>query len=215
MIDEYFFPPETIIGINTWYDFARVCEIQRANIIKKYLGSGVKIPFISSVYIEEDVEIGEGTVIYPFTVIEKNVKIGRNCMIGPFARIRSGTILDEGVVIGNFMELKNTIMGKYSKAKHLSYLGDAIIGMAVNIGAGTITANYDGKNHNITTIEDNVTTGSGTILVAPVRLGKNSQTGAGAVVTKHHDVPENQIVVGIPAKPLIKNTKDKEQLTQK
>ncbi len=206
-LDGYIFSGESTLGVNRWDEFARVCEIQRNNIIKKYLAQGIKIPFISSVYIEEDVEIGQGTTINPFTVIEKNVKIGRNCAIGPFARLRSGTQLDDGVIIGNFMELKNTKMGKNSKAKHLSYLGDVIIGKNVNIGCGTITANYDGKKHNITVIEDNVTTGSGTILIAPVRMGKNSQTGAGAVVPKHHDVPENQVVVGIPAKSL-KNAKN-------
>ncbi|MFN7181770.1 MAG: bifunctional N-acetylglucosamine-1-phosphate uridyltransferase/glucosamine-1-phosphate acetyltransferase [Planctomycetota bacterium] len=214
-IDSYILPAECSLGINTWEDFARVCEIQRKRIIVKYLAEGVKIPFPSSVYIEEDVVIEAGSTIAPFTVIEKNVRIGSRCIVGPFARLRAGTRLDEGVIIGNFMELKNTVMGKDSKARHLSYLGDAIIGKNVNIGAGTITANYDGKNHNTTIIEDNVTTGSGTVLIAPVKMGKNSQTGAGAVVTKHHNVAENEIVVGIPAHPLKSKAKTQNRQKQK
>lgn len=203
-VGECFFNSESVINLNTWEDYAKICEITRKQIIVRHLVSGVKIPFINSVYIEEDVEIGSGTLINPFTVIEKDVIIGKDCIIGPFARIRSKTKLADGVIIGNFMELKNTIMGEKSKARHLSYLGDAIIGKNVNIGAGTITANYDGKTHNTTIIEDNVTTGSGTVLIAPVKMGKGSQTGAGAIVTKGHNVRPNEIVVGIPAHPLKK-----------
>jgi bifunctional UDP-N-acetylglucosamine pyrophosphorylase/glucosamine-1-phosphate N-acetyltransferase len=199
------------VNINTWSDFAYVIEVERLKIIERFLENGVRILMPSSTYIEEEVQIGEGTVIYPFTVIEKNVVIGRNCSIGPFARLRSGTKLGDEVIIGNFMELKNTTMGNKSKARHLSYLGDAIIGSNVNIGAGTITANYDGKNKNTTIIGDNSTTGSGAVLVAPVKIGKNCVIGAGAVVTKNHDVEDNQTVVGVPARP-IKNLKSQENV---
>lgn len=203
-VGELSFDSSSVINLNTWEDYARICDIERNVIVKKHLSNGVKIPFASSVYIENDVEIGSGTVINPFTVIEKDVVIGKDCIVGPFARIRSRTKLSDGVIIGNFMELKNTIIGNKSKARHLSYLGDAVIGQNVNIGAGTITANYDGKDHNVTIIEDGVTTGSGTVLVAPVKMGNNSQTGAGAVVTKNHDVPPGEVVVGVPAQPLRK-----------
>ncbi len=203
-IGELSFDGSSVINLNTWEDYARICEMERNIIIKRHLSCGVRIPFTSSVYIENDVEIGSGTIVNPFTVVEKGVVIGKDCVIGPFARIRSNTRLSDGVIIGNFMELKNAVIGSRSKARHLSYLGDTIIGKNVNIGAGTITANYDGKNHNVTIIEDGVTTGSGTVLVAPVKMGRNSQTGAGAVVTKNHNVPPGEVVVGIPARPLKK-----------
>src|SRR5439155_3559927 len=116
-------------------------------------------------------------------------------------QLRAGTIMDDGAEIGNFVEVKKSRIGSYSKAKHLTYLGDATLGAHVNIGAGTITANYDGKNKNATIIGDHVHTGSNTVLVAPVKLGKNVTTGAGAVVVKG-DIPDNAIVVGVPARPL-------------
>ncbi len=117
--------------------------------------------------------------------------------VGPFAHLRMGAHLEAGATVGNFVEVKKSKLGQRTKAMHLSYLGDAIIGSSVNIGAGTITCNYDGKNKHTTVIEDNVKIGSDTMLVAPVRVGQGSMTGAGTVVTK--DVPENSLAVGIPA----------------
>jgi bifunctional UDP-N-acetylglucosamine pyrophosphorylase/glucosamine-1-phosphate N-acetyltransferase len=148
------------------------------------------------------VQIGADTVIFPFTVIRSGVRIGRCCEVGPFSQLRVGAVLADRAEVGNFTELKNTFLGEGSKAKHLSYLGDATIGSNVNIGAGTITANYDGKRKHPTTIEDDVHTGSGTVLIAPVHLGKGVVTGAGAVVTARQRIPAGEVVVGVPARSL-------------
>ena len=144
-----------------------------------------------------DVELGDGVLVRAMSVLER-AKVARGAQIGPFARLRPGADLGEGVHIGNFVEVKNSTLGAGSKANHLTYLGDAEIGERCNIGAGTITCNYDGKRKHRTTIEDEVYIGSDTMLVAPVRVGRGSKTGAGAVVTK--DVPERSLAVGVPAR---------------
>jgi bifunctional UDP-N-acetylglucosamine pyrophosphorylase/glucosamine-1-phosphate N-acetyltransferase len=146
--------------------------------------------------------IGKDTLIKPYTIIEENVTIGKNCTIGPFARIRPGTRLADGVEIGNFVEITRSDIAAGTKIKHHSYIGDTAIGKNVNIGAGTITANYDGKKKNKTIIKDGAFIGSGTIFVAPVTVGKKAITGAGSVVTKNTEIPNNSIVVGIPARVL-------------
>jgi bifunctional UDP-N-acetylglucosamine pyrophosphorylase / glucosamine-1-phosphate N-acetyltransferase len=130
-----------------------------------------------------DVKLGAGTIVKSHSHLD-GVKTLSACSIGPFARLRPGTELAEGVHIGNFVETKKTKLGKGSKANHLSYLGDAQIGSKVNIGAGTITCNYDGVNKFVTTIEDGVFVGSNSSLVAPVTLGANATIGAGSVITK-------------------------------
>lgn len=196
--------PMEAMGINRRQDIIAVSNFLRLQKINELLNSGVEIVDPSSTYIEEDVEIGQDTKIMPFVVIENGVKIGRNCVIGPFARLRGNTVIDDECEIGNYVELKSTKMGRHSKSKHLTYLGDAELGKNVNIGAGTITANYDGKNKNKTTIEDGASTGCNTVLVAPVKMGKNSRTGAGTVVPHGKDVPENTTVVGVPARQLSK-----------
>ena len=127
--------------------------------------------------------IGSDTEIKPNTMIE-DAEIGAKCSVGPFARIRPGTVLKEGAFIGNFVETKKTVLGKQSKASHLSYLGDAVIGQGVNVGAGVITCNYDGANKFTTVIEDGAFIGSDSQLVAPVTIGKNATIGAGTTVTK-------------------------------
>jgi len=124
-------------------------------------------------------------------------EINSNCAIGPFAHLRMNTVLEETAVVGNFVEVKKSKIGRGTKAMHLSYLGDATIGASTNIGAGTITCNYDGKNKNPTTIGDNVKIGSDTMLVAPVTVGNGSVTAAGSVVTE--DVPSDTLVAGVPA----------------
>lgn len=124
-------------------------------------------------------------------------EIDTNCSIGPFAHLRMNARLDEGAVVGNFVEVKKSRLGRKTKAMHLTYLGDATIGERTNIGAGTITCNYDGKHKHETFIGDDVKIGSDTMLVAPVRVGKGAVTGAGSVVTK--DVPDNSLVAGVPA----------------
>ena len=160
--------------------------------------------FEGSVILGKNVSIGpncfisnstikDNTKIYANTVIEDCV-VGKNCSLGPFARIRGGTELSEGAELGNFVEANRSNIGKSSKAKHLTYLGDTDLGTKVNIGAGTITCNYDGKNKHKTIIEDGTFIGSNSSLVAPLKLGKASYTGAGSVITK--DVPEGKLAVG-------------------
>jgi len=139
-----------------------------------------------------DVSIGADSVIHPNSVLEQS-ELGAGCLIGPYARVRPGSKLGAGVHIGNFVELKKTVIADGSKANHLTYLGDAIIGKGVNVGAGTITCNYDGVNKSTTTIDDGAFIGSGNMLVAPVRIGKNATTGAGSTITK--DAPDGQLTL--------------------
>jgi bifunctional UDP-N-acetylglucosamine pyrophosphorylase/glucosamine-1-phosphate N-acetyltransferase len=143
--------------------------------------------FISNSIINNDV------VIHANSVIEDSV-VGRECEIGPFARIRGGTEMESGSELGNFVEANRSKIGKSSKAKHLTYLGDATLGNKVNVGAGTITCNYDGEKKYKTVAEDGVFIGSNTSLVAPVKLGKGSYTGAGSVITKN--VGNGELAVG-------------------
>ena len=139
-----------------------------------------------------DCDIADNAEIKPYTIVE-GAKLGQAASAGPFARLRPGAELKEDAHIGNFVEIKKSVLGKGSKAGHLAYLGDAHIGAGVNIGAGTITCNYDGANKFITTIEDGVFVGSDTQLVAPVTIGKNATLGAGSTITK--DVAENELVI--------------------
>ena len=127
-----------------------------------------------------------------------DTKLTANNKVGPFAHLRMHSVLDEAAVVGNFVELKKTKLGRKSKSMHLTYLGDATIGERVNIGAGTVTCNYDGKNKNPTFIEDDVKIGSDTMLVAPVKVGRGSMSAAGSVIID--DVPEDSLVAGVPAK---------------
>jgi bifunctional UDP-N-acetylglucosamine pyrophosphorylase/glucosamine-1-phosphate N-acetyltransferase len=139
-----------------------------------------------------DVVIGAGSVIHPNSVLEQS-ELGAGCIIGPYARVRPGSKLGQNVHIGNFVELKKAQIADDSKANHLSYIGDAVIGKGVNVGAGTITCNYDGVNKFTTTIDDGAFIGSGNMLVAPVRIGKNATTGAGSTITK--DAPDGQLTL--------------------
>jgi bifunctional UDP-N-acetylglucosamine pyrophosphorylase/glucosamine-1-phosphate N-acetyltransferase len=143
-----------------------------------------------------DSRIGNGVRIKDHCVIVDS-EVSDGCTIGPSAHLRMNARLEEGAAVGNFVEMKKSRLGRKSKAMHLTYLGDATIGEKTNIGAGTITCNYDGKNKHETVIEDEVKIGSDTMLVAPVRVGRNSVTGAGSVVTK--DVPPDTLVAGVPA----------------
>jgi bifunctional UDP-N-acetylglucosamine pyrophosphorylase/glucosamine-1-phosphate N-acetyltransferase len=139
-----------------------------------------------------DVTIGADSVIHPNSILEQS-ELGPGCLIGPYARVRPGSKLGANVHIGNFVELKKTVIADGSKANHLTYLGDALIGKGVNVGAGTITCNYDGVNKSITTIEDGAFIGSGNMLVAPVRIGREATTGAGSTITK--DAPDGQLTL--------------------
>ena len=168
----------------------------------KFTKSGVKMIGPETIFFSEDTKIGKNVVINPYVVFGKKVKIGNNVIInsfshledckvenkvdiGPYARIRPGTILKDGSKIGNFVEVKKSIIGKKSKINHLSYIGDTQVGKEVNIGAGTITCNYDGVKKNKTKIKNNVFIGSNSSLVAPVTINENSIVGAGSVITKN------------------------------
>ena len=168
----------------------------------KFLKSKVNMIAPETVYFSKDTKIGKNVTIEPYVVIGSKVKIGNNVIIksfshlenckienkveiGPYARIRPGTTLKEGSKIGNFVEIKKSTLGKKSKVNHLTYIGDTSIGKSVNVGAGTITCNYDGIKKYKTTIKDNVFIGSNSSLVAPITLAENSIVGAGSVITRN------------------------------
>ena len=167
----------------------------------KFLKKGIKMIAPDTVFFSENTKIGKNVTIEPYVVIAENVSVGNNVKIlsfshlegvkiennvnvGPYARLRPGTVLKSGSKVGNFVELKKSIIGKDSKINHLSYVGDAKIGKKVNVGAGTITCNYDGIKKSKTIIEDGVFVGSNSSLVAPIKLEKKSIVGAGSVITK-------------------------------
>ncbi|MCM8783573.1 MAG: sugar phosphate nucleotidyltransferase [Candidatus Omnitrophica bacterium] len=195
---------EELLGINTREDLSRAEKVLNKRMVKRLMDEGITIVDPSNTYIGEGVEIGQDTIIFPFTVIESGVSIGRNCRVGPFCHLREKTVIGDNVELGNFVELVRTRMDSFSKAKHLTYLGDTCVGKDVNIGAGTIVANFDGKKKNKTIIYDKAFIGSGTILISPVKVGKGAVTGAGTVVTRNRDVPPGKTVVGVPAKILTK-----------
>ncbi|MDD5440218.1 MAG: NTP transferase domain-containing protein [Candidatus Omnitrophica bacterium] len=192
--------PEEGLGINSRVELAGANEIIRRRILEQFMLAGVTVIDPQTTSIDRSARIGRDTIIYPHTVIERDVVVGRYCQIGPFAHLRPGTEIAEHVEIGNYVELVRTKIGRYCKVKHKTYLGDTTLGEHINIGAGTITANYDGKNKNKTMIGDGAFIGVGCILIAPVRIGKRAVLGAGSVVTKNHHVPDGATVVGIPAK---------------
>ena len=168
----------------------------------KFIKQGVKMIDAETVYLSKDTKIGKNVIIEPFVVIGSKVKIGSNvkinsfshleeCIIssnvsiGPYARLRPGSFLEKGSRVGNFVEIKKSIIGKDSKVNHLSYIGDTQIGKKVNVGAGTITCNYDGIKKHKTKIKDKVFIGSNSSLVAPLTLNQGSIIGAGSVITKN------------------------------
>ncbi len=195
------------LGINTREDLAVASSVIRQRILKKFMAEGVTIVDPATTHIDREVEIGEDTVIAPFTVIENDVKIGRHCKIGPFAHLRPGTRIDDEVEVGNFAEVSRTHLGKKTLMKHFSFLGDARVGSQVNIGAGTVTANYDGKNKNKTHIANKAFIGSDSVLIAPVHVGEQAVTAAGSVVTKGTKVPAKGLALGVPAR-VTKRKKD-------
>jgi len=174
----------------------------QAKLRNKFIKLGVKMIGPETIFFSEDTKIGKNVTINPYVVIGIKVKVGNNVIInsfshlenckienkvdiGPYARIRPGTVLKEGSRIGNFVEVKKSIIGKNSKINHLSYIGDSEIGKSVNIGAGTITCNYDGIKKSKTKIKNNVFIGSNSSLIAPITINENSFIGAGSVITKN------------------------------
>ena len=196
-------------GINSQADLACAFRILNQRTLQKLQGEGVTIVSAETTFIAPDAVIGPETVIHPCTYIEGKVRIGKKCQIGPFAKIRSGSVIEEGAVIGSFVEIVRSRIGKKVFAKHLSYLGDAVIGDETNIGAGTITANYDGKNKNQTRIGKKSFIGVDTVFIAPVRVGDYAKTGAGSVLTRGTHVKSGAVYIGVPARPLKNKTKKK------
>jgi len=199
-------------------------NIDQEKLRKFFIKSGVKMIGPETVFFSKDTKIGKNVTINPYVVIGPKVKIGNNVIVnsfshledckiknkvevGPYARLRPGSILEEGSKIGNFVEVKKSIIGKKSKVNHLSYIGDSQLGRNVNVGAGTITCNYDGVNKNKTEIKDNVFIGSNSSLVAPVTLEKNSIVGAGSVITKK--VKKNSLALTRSSQTEVKNYKRK------
>jgi bifunctional UDP-N-acetylglucosamine pyrophosphorylase/glucosamine-1-phosphate N-acetyltransferase len=201
--------PDESIGINSRADLAKAYSILNQRKIKELTGGSVTVLDPATTFISPEAKIGRDTVIYPFTFIEKDVVIGKRCSIGPFCRLRPGTAIGDGAEIGNFVEIVRSKIGSKSKAKHLTYLGDTVVGKGANVGCGTITANYDGKRKSKTVIGDKAFVGSGTILVAPVKIGNGAATGAGSVVLKNKNIPAGAVVVGVPARILDKSKKAK------
>jgi bifunctional UDP-N-acetylglucosamine pyrophosphorylase/glucosamine-1-phosphate N-acetyltransferase len=190
------------IGVNTIRHLSEARSALQARILESHMAAGVYIEDPASTYIDHGVSIGARTRILPCTVIRAGVAIGEDCEVGPFTHLRSGTVLEDGAEMGNFTEAKQSRLGSHSKAKHLAYLGDARIGRRVNIGAGTIFANYDGRAKHACTVGDGSFVGSGTILVAPAEVGAGATTGAGALVTRNSRVPPGEVWVGVPARKL-------------
>ncbi len=188
------------LGINSRQGLTQANRIMQKRINEDLMQKGITIVDPDSTFIGYGTKVGQDTTIYPFTVIERNVKIGKRCFIGPFAHLREGTVIGDDVVAGNFLETVRSKISSKTLAKHFCYLGDSRIGSQVNIGAGTVTANFDGRKKNITVIKDKAFIGSDTVLVAPVKVGKAAKTGAGAVVLG--DVGDKSTVIGVPAKPI-------------
>ena len=192
----------------------------------KFMKSGVKMMGPETIFFSQDTKIGKNVIIEPYVVIGRKVKIGNNVKInsfshlenckienkvdiGPYARIRPGTVLKEGSKIGNFVEIKKSTIGKKSKVNHLSYIGDSDLGKLVNIGAGTITCNYDGIKKSKTKIKNNVFVGSNTSLIAPITLNESSTIGAGSIITK--DVKKKSLALTRSTQNEVKNYKRKKK----
>lgn len=182
-----------ILGVNDRAQLELLTRVLRMRINSEHMRNGVTIEDANSTYIYDDVKIGQDTVIHPNTTIQNNVIIGKNCEIGPNAFIREGCILDNKVKIGNCVEIKKTVIGEGTKVSHLTYLGDCKVGKNGNIGCGTITCNYDGKNKNQTIIGDNAFIGSNVSLVAPVKIGDNVTVAAGSTITD--DIPSDTLSI--------------------
>ena len=207
--------PREAMGVKDRVRLAHATEVLRRRLLDRWMMDGVTIVDPATTFIDAGVTIGQDTVIEPFTVLKGDTHIGADCRIGPhvyiedarlgdrsdcgpFAKLRPGTVVEDDVHIGSFAELVRSRIRRGAKVPHVSYLGDTDLGEGANVGAGTITANFDGTNKNRTEIGEGAFVGVDTMLVAPVKLGRGARTGAGSVVTK--DVPDGATAVGVPAR---------------
>ena len=205
-------------------EIALIEKNSQEKLRNKAMEQGVTLKSPETVFLSHDTKFGKNVIINPYVVIGKKTKIGSNVEImpfthienatlesnvkvGPFSRIRPGSFLSKGSKIGNFVEVKKSKLGQNSKVNHLSYIGDALIGKDVNIGAGTITCNYDGKKKNTTKILDGAFIGSNTALIAPIKIGKKALVGAGSTLTKN--VKDKSLALTRANQVEIKNYKKK------
>ena len=182
-----------ILGVNDNIQLELLTKILKMRINLGHMNNGVVIEDMATTYIYEDAQIGENTIIHPNTTIKSNVIVGENCEIGPNAFIREKCEIANNVKIGNNVEIKNTKIGEHTKVPHFIYLGDCEVGENCNIGCGTITCNYDGKEKHKTIIGNNCFIGSNVNLVAPVKIEDNSTVAAGSTITQ--DVPKNTLSI--------------------
>jgi UDP-N-acetylglucosamine diphosphorylase/glucosamine-1-phosphate N-acetyltransferase len=210
--------------LNNKANKAKKYKLDQEKLRNKALSNGVNLIAPETIFLSKDTKFGKNVTVEPYVVIGLKVKIGNNVIIksfshieetsmenniivGPYARLRPGTILKSGAKIGNFVETKKSRIGKNSKVNHLSYIGDTNVGQNSNIGAGTITCNYDGVNKHKTIISDNVFVGSNTSLVAPIKIDKNATVGAGSVITTN--VKKNSLALTRAKQQEVKNYKRK------
>jgi len=176
--------PEEAMGVNSRAQLSEASKIMQHRIQQQLMDNGVTIVDPDNTWIDARAKIGQDTIIEPFTYIHGEVTIGQGCRIGPFAYLRNGTVLENDVVLGVYTEVKNSTLADGVRARHHSYIGDAIVGRNVNFGAGSITANFDGKKVNRIDIGDDCYIGSGSILIAPLELKDGSHVSSGTVVSQ-------------------------------
>ena len=178
--------PDEAVGINSRAQLSAASKIMQQRIQRRLMDNGVTIVDPDNTWIDARAEIGQDTVIEPFTYIHGEVRIGQGCRVGPFAYLRHGTVLEKDVVLGVYTEVKNSTLAEGVRARHHSFIGDATVGRNVNVGAGSITANFDGENVNQTSIGDDCYIGSGAVLIAPLDLDGGSKVEAGTVVSREN-----------------------------
>lgn len=191
---------EEILGINTRAQLAAATAVLRRRVVAGHMEAGVSFVDPGSAFIDRRARIGADTVIEPWVVIEGPVEVGEGCRLGPFLRLRGGGTVAEGTRLGNFVEVVRSQVGAGSQVLHHAYLGDTTLGRGVNIGAGSVFANWDGERKQAGRVGDGAFVGSGTVVVQPAELGARARTGAGAVVTR--SIPAGETWVGVPARRL-------------
>jgi bifunctional UDP-N-acetylglucosamine pyrophosphorylase/glucosamine-1-phosphate N-acetyltransferase len=206
--------PTDVLGVNDRVQLAEVSAVLQRRVNETFMRSGVTIVDPSSAFIDPRATIGRDATILPFVVIEGACKIGEGARVGPFAHVRGGSVVGDRGAVGNFVEVARSTMGTQARALHLAYLGDATLGDQVNVGAGTIVANFDGNEKHATKVAARASLGAGTVLVAPCEVGADAKTGAGAVVLARRAVPAGQTWAGVPAAP-IKSAKPPKKLAPK